>query len=512
MTPSFGELAADIHERGTRVVFGITGSGQTLSLLDELEKVGVESVRTHFEGSAALMAGTVGRLSGRAGVAFSIKGPGLANMVPGLAASSLESFPLVAICEAYSPLAPRKAHKWIDQALLVGAIAKGERFAEGSGNFSRMADWAEAEVPGPVILQLTAERNGESRAIPATIVAAPTSTDLLALVERAQRPVVVAGTLAIRQGWQAKLAALHLPVFSTAAAKGVVDEFAPHAAGIFTGVGLGLTPERRILPQADLVIGLGLRPAECLAQKPFGCASVNVDPAVVAESAAFSFAATSPGIPPGFWELLGSKSWGLDLLEQAHEQLRARMLIDFLPGRAFASIAAVLGRTVRLVMDTGNFCTIGEHGWRAPSADLCLLSGQGRYMGTCVPMAIGAAAHDKATPLVAVAGDGGIAMFLAEARIAVERKLPILFVLMSDGRFGSIAGRALREGLTLKPIDIAAPSWIAPMAALGMPAWQARDARRLHDALSAWRPAEGPGYLEICFDADKCQRMCDEIR
>jgi acetolactate synthase-1/2/3 large subunit len=507
------QLAADIHRHGTRAVFGITGSGQTLTLLDELEKLGVESVRTHFEACGALMAGTVGRLSGRAGVAFSIKGPGLTNMIPGIAAAALENFPLVAICEAYSPLGPRKAHKSIDQAQLVGALVKGERYlSEGACTFEQLAAWAEAEVPAPVVLQLTAEANGESRPVPAFASAAAHGDELSRLIERSRRPVIIAGSLVLRRKWAAKLRGLKIPIFSTAAAKGVLDEFAPTSAGVYTGVGLERTTEHHVLPHADLVIGLGLRPAECLVSKPFTCPSVNVDPAGIVDTEKFAFAATRPDLPEDFWDAIGNKEWGQDMLAEAHGRLRSFMLDGFLPGSGFAAIEEVLGSSVRLVMDTGNFCTIGEHAWRAPAADLCLLSGQSRYMGTSVPMALGAAIHDPATPLVAVAGDGGLAMFLAEFRIAVERKLPILFVLMSDGRFGSIAGRALREGLTLKPIDIREPSWMAPMAALGMPAWQAREPGRLHDALSAWRSCEGPGYLEIVYDSDQCQRMCNGIR
>ena len=80
------KLAEQIASRNTRFVFGIPGSGPSLDLIDALEKHGVGFHLTHFEGSAALMAGAVGKLSGKSGVAVSIKGPGLTNMLPGLAA------------------------------------------------------------------------------------------------------------------------------------------------------------------------------------------------------------------------------------------------------------------------------------------------------------------------------------------------------------------------------------------------------------------------------------------
>lgn len=510
---SYARLAAEMAARGTRSVFGITGSGATLTLLDELEKVGIEAVRTHFEGSAALMAGTVGRLSGQAGVAFGIKGPGLANMVPGLAASWLEAFPMVAVVEAYPPgSGPAKAHKRLDQEELTRAVVKGRRYLSEEGpGFGALAGWAESEVPGPVLLELGGPVPN-APPVPVPQGGSSRREELLARVKGARRPVVVAGTLALRMGWWNELSRLPVPVFSTAAAKGVVDEAALPAAGVYTGVGLALTPESRLLPQADLVIGLGLRPNEVLATKPFGCASVNVDPVDVPGADSFGFDIVSAELPSPLWEILAEKGWGLDQLRETLEGLDRAMGEGFLPGKAFGVIARCLGRSVRMVLDTGYFCTIGEHAWKAPSADLCLFSGQGRYMGTVIPMALGAAVHDPATPVVAVAGDGGIGMYAGEIRLAVERRLPILFVLMTDGRFGSIATRALQDGLTRVPLEMANPSWLKVMEGFGLPCRRAVNAQELHEALSGWNPAQGPAYLEIQFDAERYERMCENIR
>ena len=81
-------LARQIAAQHVSHIFGIPGSGPSLFLLDALEKQGARFHLTHFEGSAALMAGALGKLSGRSGVAVSIKGPGLTNMLPGPAAYS----------------------------------------------------------------------------------------------------------------------------------------------------------------------------------------------------------------------------------------------------------------------------------------------------------------------------------------------------------------------------------------------------------------------------------------
>ncbi|MCC7546827.1 MAG: thiamine pyrophosphate-binding protein [Burkholderiales bacterium] len=509
----FARLAEDIAGHGVRYVYGITGSGAILSVLDELEKRGVDPVRTYFEGSAAIMAATDGRLAGRSGVAYSIKGPGLANMVPGLAVASLDAWPMLALTEAYPRSAgPEKAHKRLDHVLLTGAVAKGARVLSQRGpDFRALAGWAESEVPGPVILELAGAEATEEP-VPSPAHVRDQSEDLLTLLAASRRPVVIAGSLAVRRGWGSDLARLNMPVFCTAAAKGVVDERLEHAAGVYTGVGLELTAERCVLPQADLVLGLGLRPNELLSTRPFHCPAVNIDAAGPPGIEAFGFAARAADIDERIWELLRAKRWGLDPLQSCLQRLDQTLVRGFLPGAAFQVMEKCLGRDVQLVMDTGYFCTIGEHVWRASHVNGCLFSAQGRYMGTSVPMAIGAAMHDPSRTVVAVAGDGGIAMYLGEIRIAVERGLPILFVLMTDGRFGSVATRALKDGLTRTPIDIAHPSWQKVMEAFGLPAWHVRDASRLADAVAQWSKTRGPGYVEVEFQPEPYERMCEGIR
>jgi acetolactate synthase-1/2/3 large subunit len=184
----------------------------------------------------------------------------------------------------------------------------------------------------------------------------------------------------------------------------------------------------------------------------------------------------------------------------------------FLPGAVFAEIDRQFQRRVRMVMDTGYFCTIGEHAWRAASADLCLLSGQGRYMGTSLPMAIGGALHDQSVPTVMVAGDGGIGMYLAEAKLAVQQKLPLLIVLMTDNAFGSVRTRAIKDGLTQKPLTMDGKSWVPVFDALGIPGTRADSLSKVSDALSDWMPSSGPAFLEVPFEPNAYEAMVAGIR
>jgi acetolactate synthase-1/2/3 large subunit len=515
MTARFERLADDILASGVRMAFGIPGSGATLSLIDALEKRGIPFHLTHFEGSGVLMAATGGRLSGRAGVSLSIKGPGLANAVPGLAASWLEAYPVVHFAEAFPPGSQAsQAHKRLDQAALCAPITKGARYVPLAGEgFPQVAAWAEEEEPGPVLFEL-AERAPETFALAAPGPAARSlSARVHEMVRRSSRPVVIAGTLAVRRGWSAALARLRVPVFSTAAAKGVVDETLPHSAGVYTGVGLSLTPEQRLLPDADLVVGLGLTAREVLSAKPFACPAVNIE--AVDSPGVDGFAFAERTCVAGFAETidaLSNKSWGSERLSEVLTALDSRMAEGFLPGSVFASIERCFAGRARIVLDTGYFCTIGEHAVRARNAALCLLSGQGRYMGTGLPMAIGASLHDRSLPTIAVLGDGGIGMYLADIKLAVRHKLPLLVLLMTDNAFGSLRSRAIREGLTQKPLIMDSVSWVEVLEALGTPGTRADSSKAVDAALKVWDPSSGPAFLEVPFAADPYERMVADIR
>jgi thiamine pyrophosphate-dependent acetolactate synthase large subunit-like protein len=513
-------LAQQIAERKVNHIFGIPGSGPSLVLLDALEKHDVRFHLTHFEGSAAIMAGAIGKLSGQSGIAISIKGPGLTNMLPGLAACALESFPVVSISEAYLPgTPPETSHKRIDHEKLLAAVVKFQCFlSEEVPRFENLSALAESEIPGVVHLNIAPS---PSDAPISHILYSGEEFDqaiwqkAVDIVRRSKRPAVIAGTLAVRKHWSEKLNSLVLPVFSTTAAKGVVNETLPHAGGVFTGVGGPFSPEEKILPEADLVVAVGLRHNEVLAVKPFHCPAIQIDPLGEESSSGFEFDSTIEGTPSQVDTIVSAlleKQWGLNLLEKTHKKLKERLLTpSFLPAHIYWHIAKHFNGEARLVLDTGNFCTIGEHAWQVQRPNLYLASGQGRYMGVGIPLGIGAAFYDQDVPTIVFTGDGGIGMFVSEMKLAVQNKLPLMVVLLSDSFLGTIRGASLQRGLSQHPTIIDQPSWLKALEGLGVPGKQIRKIDKLEKALVEWKK-DGPLFLEIPFDADDYQRMTEGIR
>lgn len=509
-------LANQIANSGIKHVFGIPGSGSTLDLLNELHKRSVEFHLTHFEGSAAIMAGVMGRQTGKAGIAISIKGPGLANMIPGMAVCMLEEFPMVAISEAYHPdVTHAKSHKRMDHASLTLPVSKGKRFWATEGpSFYDMSKWAESDPPRPVHLDIPGQVLDKETPTP-SVNKVKKNSNISQLISKSIRPVVIVGSQGMRIKWNSLLNHLRIPVFSTATAKGIVDETHVHAAGVYTGTGKNLVPENTIFEKADLVIFIGVKPNELLSLKKYKCDTIAIDfsPNVFDLEHFGHRAITDVEQGEELVEELTRKEWGLKELIEIKDHLNKHLFDErFLPASLFSAIQNRFEYEVRLVLDTGYFATIGEHAWMCRKPELYVASGNGRYMGASIPMGIAASLHDRSVPTVVAVGDGGIGPFVSELKIAAENRLPLIVILMSDGGLGSIRTRAIKCGLTQEYLCIRQPSWIDTIKSFGLETRMVSNLAHFQDCIKNWNLSKGPLFLEAGFDPGEYQSMVEGIR
>ena len=131
------------------------------------------------------------------------------------------------------------------------------------------------------------------------------------------------------------------------------------------------------------------------------------------------------------------------------------------PGRTIATLRRVLPDDAILTTDVGNFAGWAGRGFRfrRPGTFLGPTSGA---MGYGLPAAIAASLvhHDRA--VVALVGDGGLAMAMAELETAVRVGARPVIVVFDNERFGTIRmwqegrGSGIGVGTELGPVDFAA--------------------------------------------------------
>jgi len=498
----YEQFVEEFVAAGGRRAFGITGSGPSLRLIDSLEGAGVEFITTGHESTAALMSGVSARLGGSPALALTIKGPGFMNMLPGLLCNAYEGNPSISVSESYPQgHADARCHKWLDHGRAGGEFLKRHLFYEpGQGLLARCWQAARQECPGPVHLDLGA---GENRAeSPIEAEATPEFERLEQKIAQSDRPMLVIGSLGLRAAWSGELQGLSIPVFTTPSGKGAIDESSAMAGGVFTGAGKTDTPEKQLLPEADLLITLGARAGEML-NPEFGIDTLNLD--TLAPSADRVFPARhlagqthvlNEGQIRDLFALLREKAWGRDMIADSHARLDAIAdRFGWSPVAAMRRVQAMVPGAIQ-VLDTGNYTVMGEHFLRAGMASEVLGTPNGRYMGAALGYALGASFAMPDTPVILWIGDGGIRSLMGELALAAEHNRRLLVLVMKDGNFGSIRGSALSNGLTQKPVELSKRSLVRIGEALGLNTGIIENQAGLVDMLEAWRQDPRPSLYE----------------
>lgn len=516
------QLAQLLVDQGLTHAFGVTGSGSSWALITELERLGVRYYPAAHEASAAIMAGAVCRVTGRPSVSISIKGPGLANMLPGMIYNRFEGCPALSVSEAYSDDAPSfRMHKRLDHRVLIAPVVKATTTLDHiDEELPRLVRLAAQEIPGPVHIDLC--HRGTEDAPPLRVQESEGETsvtdrraDVIRLVQQAQRPVLVVGSLATRRPWASRLASLRIPVLTTVAAKGVLDERLPQSAGVFTGDGKALAPESWLFDDADLVVGIGLRNTEVLSPRPFG------KPTVLLDEVEARFAEGFGAEVVWEWMLLASagevlealhgKDWGFEQVAERRRVLEHALVNgQWLPSVCFGVLNR-LEPPYAVVLDTGSFCTIGEHLLQAGPDRVVLGSSNSRAMGCAIPTAVGVALSKPGWPVYCVVGDGGMRMYPAELRLAVHKRLPLCVMLMTDGRYGSIACVPQPRPMSERAVTIPETSWWETMDAWGYAASTVDSQEEVAEQLSAW-DRRGPLFIQAAFDPVPYAEMTAQLR
>ena len=286
MGTSIGQrLARIIAEGGVEAMFGVPG-GQTLPLYAAAAESGLRHVLMRDERSAACAADAYARLSGRVGFCDATVGPGVTNLVSGLAEAYGSSIPVVAVVADIrrdrTELRRRAVvSQALDQAALLAPITKWIGRVERADNLEPVFDQAlrvaTSGRPGPVVLEIPEDVFADSvpegaperafgpdafrypRFRPAA--AAEAVERAAALIGAASRPLLLAGggvTFSDASDAVRDLAEEHqIPVATTISGKGSIDERSPLAAGV-AGT-FGTRRAAAAMAAADIVVMVGTK-------------------------------------------------------------------------------------------------------------------------------------------------------------------------------------------------------------------------------------------------------------
>jgi acetolactate synthase-1/2/3 large subunit len=511
-------LATALEGRGVRRLFGIPGGGSSLDVIDAAGDRGMEFILAKGETSAAIMAAVTAELSGVPGVILAGIGPGAASAVNGIAYAALERSPVLLITDCFEDtLGMRSLHQRFDQGALYAPLVKAYRRLsadDGAPVIEELLQTALDHPRGPIHIDLSTQQaaaplaDGKARSGASP---PPAEVDLAAvrtLLSGVKRPVVVAGLQARDAPAAAALNtlvdALDCPVLATYKAKGIFPENDRRCVGIFTGA----TAEFDCIAGADLIVFFGLDPVELIPQPwPLQAPVLDLSPVPsqlhpVAPTAAV--AGPLALLVEGIANAARKSAWTTKEIAALRDGLRRRLSMEPGCGRNSQAVVEAVGRAaptgVRLSVDSGAHMFSAMAFWEALAPYDVLKSNGLSTMGYALPAAIASALHEPDRPAVAMTGDGGLMMCLAELATAVRYGLNVVVVVFNDAALSLIDIKQQRQQRQSRGVRYPAVDLAAAARGLGCRAWRVDEGAPLEPVLAEAFAGTGPAVVDIAID------------
>jgi acetolactate synthase-1/2/3 large subunit len=463
---------------GVTDIFGIPGD--SLGFYDALYRDGgIRHILVRHEQGAAHMADGYARVSGRVGVCDASSGPGVTNLVTGLATANADSVPVIAIATtSANKIRLRGNFQELDQPSLLESVTKAvieidqpERIPELVKRAFRVATTGR---PGPVVLNFpldvffrSAEYEESDFACDAAFGRFPALrvrsrredvTQVLEAVRAAKKPVIWCGGGAVMSGASAEIEAFAeltgIPVTTTYMGKGSIAETHPLSLGPAGQLGRPVT--NQYLADVDLVLAIGSRFTNVdtanwtVPKRGVPMIQIDIDPTEIGKNYDVSHSIWSDA--KLFLEELNAAardlSWDGPRADNAVSAIRSTWLAErgiaspqsepmddepVHPLQVIRALREAMAPEDTLICDSGfNQIWGGQYfEVQRPGRHYVGPRGMGT-MGFAFPAAIGAKVARPDGKFVALAGDGGFIMLLQELETTLRIKAPVVICVLNN--------------------------------------------------------------------------------
>jgi len=462
-------LAKCLKKEGVEDLFFIMG-GPMLLAEATCVKEGIRMIDVRHEQAAAFMGQAYSRLLQKPAVCMAASGPGVTNLITGIANALIDCCPVIAIGGS-SPISQfgRQVFQEIDQVKLLEGCVK---LADRIHNLKRIPQQvnnafqvAMTGKPGPVYLDFPGDilyaKIEESEVdwsfagrpvLDARPLGNPARVDeLVAALAKAERPLIVSGSGVIwSRAWDEMKQLVEtagIPFYTTPQGRGVLPDDHPLSY---------LTMRSSAFRDSDLIIVLGTRMNYIIghaAPPRFGgnakIARIDVDPKEIAT------AARHVDIPivgdckmvlqqvlerlPGKVSADRFKGWRQKLADGEAAKRNAPGANkyaedgDIHPLRLCEEIKNFMDRDCVLVVDGQEILNYGRQSMPTFMPGHRLNSGPFGTMGVGLPFALGAKVAKPNNQVICVHGDGSMGLNAMELETAARHKIPVLVVISLNG-------------------------------------------------------------------------------
>ncbi len=487
-------IAKMLKAEGVEKFFGII-DGTYLQLFAHCVEEGIEMITPRHEAVAAHMAGAYARMSGRLGVCIASNGPGVANMLAGVAVENVEGNRVLLITSSrrtgISYPDRGGAYQCFDQVGVIKNMAKWSAtcaYPERIPELLKMA-FRKCYQGRPGVVHLDVPENLINGPCPEVPIPAPASyrrTEAIApppsqvdqAAERlaaAQLPMIHAGSGIIHAQAFDELRQvaelLHAPVTTSWAGRGVLDERNPL---VWPMVHIDANNALRNSADVCLCLGSDMGETDWWGKAPYWAKSaeqtfiqVDIDEERLARNRANDLAIV--GDVKLFLQMLiaalEKRGSAMDMdTRKAKVQKLAGMkaedrktldeMLD-LPGDPMISCQVpkicreVFDDDAVVVFDGGNTAVWGNFYTSLPTPNCQLGTHHMGHLGAGVGQALGAAVARPGKQVYCLIGDGAMGFNMQEVETAVRHGLKVVFLVFVDKAWGMVK---INQMFALEPV------------------------------------------------------------
>ena len=464
-----------LEAEGVTKIFGIPGE-ENADLMISLKKSKIEFVLCRHEQAAAFIADVYGRLTGKAGVCLATLGPGVTNLMTGLADANMDRAPVVAIIgQGSTERLHKESHQIMDSISMVAPISKWAQTILSAKNVTEVVrkafKVAETEKPGVTVIELpedVAKEEVNENPIKPSLIRRPAAdyravNEAIELIISAKNPIILAGNGTIRKRASHRLRTLiknlGVGVINTFMGKGSVSSNDEHS--LFT-IGLGSGDYNNLaIDESDLDIAIGYDLVEYspsawnrIEKGQKNVIHIDYTPAEVDRNylpnveIISDLAGALYQLNKALIEKVGETN--LPLFDiKSREKARTTMLnhlnqdnddqsFPMKPQRVLSDVRKVMDGNDIVLSDVGAHKMWVAREYNCTEPNTCLISNGFCTLGFALPGSMGAKMVFPERKILSINGDAGFFMNVQDLETAVREKLNVVAVVWLDGEYGLI--------------------------------------------------------------------------
>jgi acetolactate synthase-1/2/3 large subunit len=471
---------------GVKFLFGMDSPE---SLYQEVDREAIRPITVHDERTAAHMADGYARVSFRPGLCTAIHGPGVTNLITGLAEAQVSCIPVIGLVSAVDAhLVGKHSIQELDQVSLLKPITKWVSRVETPDRVPEMLRKAfrvaTTGKPGPVVLNLTYHAleteiekassvdlhiEEEFRSVPGIRIAPdPERLSKLAdLLLQARKPCIVAGGGVIQsQAWNELIRLgerLMVPVATTMLGKGAIPDTHYLSVGVMGTYTSGTTGRGRVankvVAESDVVLLIGTQTDQVdttdwtIPQPDTTILHIDIDPEEIGRNypTAFGIVADAKIALQQLGQIIEDR-----IPKRRKESPRIRQIAKLLqewresiasewhssktpinPQRVMKEVQTFIDSNTIVATDASysSLWVLSHLDFAEPGRRYVGPRGLG-IIGPGLPLALGAQLAAPDHRVICLTGDGGFGYSYPDLETAARYQIPVLVIVLNNQMLG----------------------------------------------------------------------------